>query len=77
MSGYSHPAPRYRISLGGADITDRLRDRLISLTLTDNRGTEADQHVGAQACGMVLRLALETDGSAQQRGPRRRNGSTA
>jgi hypothetical protein len=43
MSGYSHPAPRYRISLGGADITDRLRGRLISLTLTDNRGTEADQ----------------------------------
>ncbi len=43
MSGYSHPAPRYRITLGGADITDRVRGRLISLTLTDNRGTEADQ----------------------------------
>lgn len=43
MSGYRHPAPRYRISVGGDDITDRLRGRLISLSLTDNRGTEADQ----------------------------------
>lgn len=43
MSGYSHPAPRYRISIGEQDITDRLRGRLMSLTLTDNRGTEADQ----------------------------------
>lgn len=37
------PMPAYRLSLAGEDITARLQGRLISLTLTDNRGLEADQ----------------------------------
>lgn len=43
MTTYNHKAPRYRVTIGALDITDRLRGRLMSLTLTDNRGTEADQ----------------------------------
>ncbi|MDN0075611.1 phage late control D family protein [Crenobacter sp. SG2303] len=35
--------PAYQILLNGKDITDRFRDRLISLHLTDNRAFEADQ----------------------------------
>lgn len=36
-------APAFKITLNGKDITTRLESRLISLTLTDNRGFEADQ----------------------------------
>lgn len=39
----AHPKPIYRIEIDGVDLTAKLRDRLISLTLTDNRGFEADQ----------------------------------
>jgi phage protein D len=35
--------PAYRISLDGLTITDRISPRLISLTLTDKRGLEADE----------------------------------
>ena len=35
--------PDYLLTIDGADITARLRDRLIDLTLTDKRGLEADQ----------------------------------
>ena len=35
--------PAFKIILNGKDITTRLESRLISLTLTDNRGFEADQ----------------------------------
>lgn len=35
--------PAYRLTLAGKDITSRLQGRLMSLTLTDNRGLEADQ----------------------------------
>lgn len=38
-----YPTPVYRILQDGHDITARLRPRLESLTLTDNRGEEADQ----------------------------------
>lgn len=38
-----HPSPAYQLSCAGENITARLQDRLISLTLTDNRGFEADQ----------------------------------
>lgn len=38
-----HPAPIYRITVAGKDITASLAGRLISLTLTDNRGLDADQ----------------------------------
>ncbi|WP_312449491.1 phage late control D family protein [Mixta calida] len=36
-------APAFRLTMDGADITQRIEKRLISLTLTDNRGFEADQ----------------------------------
>lgn len=38
-----YPRVIYRIQVGNLDITDRVNPRLISLTLTDNRGMEADQ----------------------------------
>lgn len=34
--------PAYSLSVGGVNITDLVNQRLISLTLTDNRGFEAD-----------------------------------
>lgn len=36
-------APAYMLTLDGSDITQNFSDRLISLTMTDNRGFEADQ----------------------------------
>ncbi|MGT9525543.1 phage late control D family protein, partial [Escherichia coli] len=36
-------APDFMLTLGGADITQNFSDRLIGLTMTDNRGFEADQ----------------------------------
>jgi phage protein D len=39
----THPRAIYRISVDGADITATLAGRLVSLSLTDNRGFEADQ----------------------------------
>lgn len=39
---YQHPAPAYRLTINGVDITPRINGRLVSLTLTDNRGLEAD-----------------------------------
>lgn len=41
MEAYARPA--WTLSVDGADITAKIADRLISLTLTDNRGFEADQ----------------------------------
>ncbi|NBJ32224.1 phage late control D family protein [Serratia fonticola] len=35
--------PAYSLKIDGADITGKIEERLISLTLTDNRGFEADQ----------------------------------
>lgn len=40
-SGHNQPA--YKLTLAGEDITSRVQSRLSSLTLTDNRGMEADQ----------------------------------
>lgn len=39
---YRHRAPAYQLVVDGVDITPRVNGRLISLTLTDNRGEEAD-----------------------------------
>ena len=39
----SATAPAFRLAMEGADITQKIEKRLISLTLTDNRGFEADQ----------------------------------
>ena len=36
-------APDFMLSVNSKDVTANIRDRLISLTLTDNRGFEADQ----------------------------------
>ena len=36
-------SPSFRLTLEGADITQKIEKRLMSLTLTDNRGFEADQ----------------------------------
>jgi phage protein D len=38
-----YPRPSYRITLDGTDITPRINGRLISLTLREQRGLEADQ----------------------------------
>ncbi|MCI4588596.1 phage late control D family protein [Sphingobium sp. BYY-5] len=35
--------PDWRVTLDGKDLTDRLRPRLVSLTLSEKRGDEADQ----------------------------------
>lgn len=63
-----YAAPIYRLSVDGLDIAQLVSPRLISLTLTDNRGIEADQldislsdHDGLLAIppkGAVLRLWL-------------------
>ena len=37
------PRPSYRITVAGRDITPLMNARLVELTLTDNRGFEADQ----------------------------------
>lgn len=39
---HNHPAPDYRITIDGTDISRRIQPRLMSLNLTDNRGFEAD-----------------------------------
>lgn len=39
---YAHPAPDYRITVDGTDISPKINGRLISLSITDNRGLEAD-----------------------------------
>lgn len=36
-------SPDFRLTVNAKDVTANLRDRLLSLTLTDNRGFEADQ----------------------------------
>jgi len=41
LTGY--PSPIFRLTLSGQDLTAKIADRLIDLTLTDNRGFEADQ----------------------------------
>ncbi len=43
MKTSSHPAPDYCLVVDGVDITARVNPRLISLSLTESRGGEADQ----------------------------------
>ncbi|MEW6166047.1 MAG: phage late control D family protein [Pseudomonadota bacterium] len=38
-----HPRPAWTLTVDGIDITATVAERLVSLTLTDNRGFEADQ----------------------------------
>ncbi|OAK55089.1 late control protein [Variovorax paradoxus] len=68
-----HPAPSYRLKIGDRDITPAIDARLISLTLTECRGDEADQldivlsdHDGAleiPARGRELQLAIGWTGT--------------
>jgi phage protein D len=43
MEPVAYPTPRCRLVVNGQDITAAVEQRLISLSLTDNRGLEADQ----------------------------------
>ncbi|WP_153111534.1 phage late control D family protein [Propionivibrio limicola] len=43
LTNFVHPQPIYSVDVDGTDITNTLQGRLISLSLTDNRGFEADQ----------------------------------
>lgn len=66
--------PAFMLTLGGDDITDNLSHRLLSLTMNDNRGFEADQldielddsdgQLSMPARGAVLSLFLGWKGSA-------------
>jgi len=67
-------APAFHLTLAGADITQKIEKRLISLTLTDNRGFEADQldielddadgRLELPRRGVALSLALGWQGEA-------------
>lgn len=69
----AHPAPTYRLKIGDRDITPAVDARLISLTLTECRGEEADQldisltdHDGALEIpgkGRELQLAIGWGGT--------------
>lgn len=71
--GLAHPAPTYRLKIGDRDITPMVDARLISLTLTECRGNEADQldlslsdHDGALEIprkGRELQLAIGWQGT--------------
>lgn len=37
------PVPQYKVVIDGTDITNKIKPRLMNLTVTDNRGFEADQ----------------------------------
>lgn len=37
------PVPQYKVVIDGVDITKKIKPRLMNLTLTDNRGFDADQ----------------------------------
>ncbi len=64
----AYPVPAFRLTVDGSDIAQKISPRLMSLSLTDNRGVEADQlsitlsdHDGLLAIppkGAVLRLWL-------------------
>ncbi|WP_250870422.1 phage late control D family protein [Hafnia paralvei] len=66
--------PAFMLTLGGDDITANLSQRLLSLTMTDNRGFDADQldielddsdgQLAMPARGAVLSLFLGWKGSA-------------
>lgn len=68
MTDPRYPQPRWQVSLAGEDITGRIQPRLMQLTLTDNRGLEADQldltlddsdgQIDLPSRGALIRLAL-------------------
>lgn len=68
MTGFATPA--WRVTMDGADLTDRIAPRLLSLTITECRGGEADQldmqihdHDGRMALprrGVTITVAIGT-----------------
>lgn len=64
----THPSPIFALTVDGEDITVKIADRLSTLTLTDNRGFEADQldivlddgdgKLTLPPLGAVIRLSL-------------------
>lgn len=64
----SHAIPAWRVTLDGNDLTEKLRPRLLELTLTEQRGDEADElsiqihdHDGRMAIpsrGALIRVAI-------------------
>lgn len=72
MTG-GYPIPAWRVVLDGQDLTDKLRPRLLELTLSESRGDEADQldlrihdHDGRMALparGVTLSVAIGWQGS--------------
>ena len=68
--------PDYMLMLDSRDITGNISDRLMSMTLTDNRGFEADQldielndadgQVGLPVRGAVLTVYIGWKGFAPQ-----------
>lgn len=65
MSDAINNIPDWRVTLDGTDLTDRMRPRLISLSLSEKRGDEADQLdiVLSDADGM---LAIPDEGAVLQ-----------
>jgi uncharacterized protein len=73
-AGSAQPAPAYAIKLDGKDISSNFNNRLLSLTLTDNRGFEADSLsivlsdsdglLAIPARGVTIELALGWAGQA-------------
>lgn len=57
--------PAYTLKIDGVDITGKVNEKLLSLTLTDNRGFEADQ------------LEIELDDSDGSLMPPRRGASAS
>ncbi|MDA5192785.1 contractile injection system protein, VgrG/Pvc8 family [Govanella unica] len=43
MSDRGHNIPDWRVTLDGADLTGKMRPRLVALTISEKRGDEADQ----------------------------------
>ncbi|MGH8077422.1 MAG: phage late control D family protein [Lysobacter sp.] len=68
MTDAAYPIPAWRVVLDGQDLTDRIRPRLLDLTLSEARGGEADQldlrihdHDGRMALpkrGVTLSVAI-------------------
>lgn len=64
----SHAIPDWRVTLDGSDLTEKMRPRLLELTLTEQRGDDADElsvqihdHDGRMAIpprGALLRVAI-------------------
>ncbi len=73
-AGSAQPMPAYAIKLDGKDISSNFNNRLLSLTLTDNRGFEADSLsislndsdglLAIPARGVTIELALGWAGQA-------------